>query len=72
MSRLQLAPQETFQVHELLRLNNSYALKIAGLTDSITDPKLKMLLETDLRDSQQQIQELRDFLQRSLEPNQEN
>jgi len=72
LSRLQLAPQETFQVHELLRLKNSYALKIAGLTDSIADPKLKMLLETDLRDSQQQIQELRDFLQRSLEPNQEN
>ena len=72
MSQIQLAPHETFQVHELLQLENSFALKIAGLTDSIADPKLRMLLETDLRDSQQHIQELRDFLRRSLELNKEN
>jgi similar to spore coat protein len=70
LSRIQLAPHETFQIHELLQLKNNFALKIAGLTDSIADPKLKILLETDLRDSQQQIQELRDFLQASIEPNQ--
>lgn len=65
MSQAGIAPHEAFEIHELLQLKNLCALKVSGLTDNIADPKLRVLLEEDLSNSQQQIQELREFIQQS-------
>lgn len=66
MAHVEIAPHEAFEIHELLQLKNICALKTAGLTDSIADPKLKVILETDLKNSQLQIQELREFVRPSV------
>lgn len=58
-----IAPHEVFAIHELLQLKNIWSLKIAGLTGQIADPKLRTILETDLENSQKQIQALRDHVQ---------
>lgn len=65
MSHLEIAPHEAFEIHELLQLKNICALKSSGLTGNVADPKLRVILETDLENSQQQIKELREFIQQS-------
>lgn len=61
-----IARHEASEIHELLQLKNICALKTSGLTDNIADPKLRVILEDDLRYSQQQIQELRAFMLESV------
>lgn len=60
-----IAPHETFNLHELLQLKNICALKSSGLSANVTDPKLRLILESDLEISQQQIRELKDLIQKS-------
>ncbi|UWG96349.1 hypothetical protein LPY66_15800 [Dehalobacter sp. DCM] len=60
MEEMKIAPHEVFAMHELLQLKNIWTLKIAGLTGQIADPKLRSILETDLENSQKQIETLRD------------
>ncbi|NLI91589.1 MAG: hypothetical protein GX434_05105 [Peptococcaceae bacterium] len=63
MSKSGIAPHEKFQVHELLQLKNICALKVSSLTGMVDDPKLRVILETELENSQTQIKELREFMQ---------
>ncbi|MGI5901730.1 MAG: hypothetical protein ACOX7U_04580 [Desulfitobacteriia bacterium] len=65
MSGNKIAPQEAFGIHELLQLRNIWALKCSSLTGKVAEPKLRLLLETELENSQQQIQELRELIQES-------
>jgi len=60
-----IAPHEAFEIHELIQLKNICALKASGLTDNIADPKLRLILEEDLKNSQEQIKELRELIQQS-------
>lgn len=60
-----IAPHEAFEIHELLQLKNICALKSSGLTNNVADPKLRLILETDLKNSQEQIKELREFIAQS-------
>ncbi|NLO98592.1 MAG: spore coat protein [Peptococcaceae bacterium] len=60
-----IAPHETFGLYELLQLKNICALKASGLTGNVADPKLRLILESDLKMSQQQIRELKDLIQTS-------
>ncbi len=46
---LMIAPHETLEIHELLQLKNICALKTSGLTGSIADPKLRVIMETILK-----------------------
>ncbi len=62
-----IAPHETLEIQELLQLKNICALKTSGLTGSIADPKLRVIMETDLKNSQQQIEELREFIRQSVD-----
>lgn len=63
MSDQSIAPHEAFEIHELLQLKNICALKASGLTGQVADPKLRLILENDLKQSQEQIKELREFIQ---------
>lgn len=63
MPKSTVAPHEKFQIHEILQLKNICALKVSGLTGMVEDPKLRLILETELENSQQQIKELREFIQ---------
>jgi hypothetical protein len=65
LSSTEIAPHEAFEVHGLLQLKNIYALKMSGLIDNVADPKLRLILETELKNSQEQIKELREFIQQS-------
>ncbi|HHV64119.1 MAG TPA: hypothetical protein GXX46_03465 [Peptococcaceae bacterium] len=66
MTQTEIAPHEAFELHELLQLKNSCALKASGLTNDISDPKLRVILETDLRNSQEQIKELQEFIRQAV------
>jgi len=63
LSDQSIAPHEAFEIHELLQLKNICALKASSLTGQVADPKLRLILENDLKQSQQQIKELREFIQ---------
>lgn len=65
MSNPEIAPHEAFEIHELLQLKNNYALKASGLSGMVADPKLRLILETELQKTQAQIKDLRDLLQNS-------
>ncbi len=69
MSQNGIAPHEAFEIHELLQLKNICALKASGLTGMVADPKLRLILQNDLENSQQQIKELREYIQTSQNQN---
>lgn len=60
-----IAPHETFEVHELLMFKSVCANKAAMMSSMVKDPQLRGLLDSDLNQSKQQIQELRNFLSNS-------
>ncbi|KUO62562.1 MAG: hypothetical protein APF84_02095 [Gracilibacter sp. BRH_c7a] len=61
----EIAPHEAFEIHELLQLKNNCALKASNLSGMVADPKLRLILETDLDKTQNQIKDLRGLLQQS-------
>jgi similar to spore coat protein len=67
LTQMEIAPHEAFELHELLQLKNNCALKASGLTDNISDPKLRVILETDLKYSQEQIKELQGFIRKAID-----
>ena len=65
MPNNQIAPHEAFEIHELLQLKNNCALKASSLSGMVADPKLRLILETELDKTQNQIKDLRGLLQQS-------
>ncbi len=65
MPNNQIAPHEAFEIHELLQLKNNCALKASSLSGMVADPKLRLILETELDKTQNQIKDLRELLQQS-------
>lgn len=65
MPNNQIAPHETFEIHELLQLKNNCALKASSLSGMVADPKLRLILETELDKTQNQIKDLRELVQQS-------
>lgn len=61
----QIAPHEAFEIHELLQLQNNCALKASSLSGKVADPKLRLILETELDKAQKKIKDLRDLIQQS-------
>lgn len=65
MPNLRISPHEALEIHELLALKNKCALKASNFTGMVADPKLRVMLETDLKKSQQHIKDLRDLIQQT-------
>jgi len=72
MSNPQIAPHEAFEIHELLQLKNNCALKASSLSGMVADPKLRLILETELQKTQNQIKDLTELLQYSDFENKSN
>jgi len=65
MDKQRIAPNEIIQLHELLTLKNLCITKSVTMSPLVADVELKSILQQDVILSQQHIQELRGFMEKS-------
>lgn len=60
-----VAPHEAFEIHELLQMKNLCTMKLSSLSGMVSDPKLRVMVESDMEKTQTHIEDLRNLLQQS-------
>lgn len=66
MVQTTLAPNETMQLHEILTLKSLSLTKAVTMSPLISDEELKAIIKNDIRQTQQHIKELREYLAQSM------
>lgn len=66
MVQTTLAPNETMQLHEILTLKSLSLTKEVTMSPLISDEDLKAIIKNDIKQTQQHIKELREYLAQSM------
>lgn len=66
MEKQRLAPNETMQLREILTLNNLTLTKSITMSPLVSDDQLKNLLKNSIKTTQNNIKELRGYLEQSM------
>lgn len=62
----EIAPHETFDIHELLNIKTISATKCSAMSVLVKDAELKSILQNEFTNCQEHIKELQDLIKLSV------
>lgn len=65
MNKQDITPNELMQLHEILTFKNTCLTKSITMSPLISDDELKSILQKDVTQSQNDIEELRNLIEKS-------